>query len=135
MLEKKCVIIINEGLPLGQLANTVAVLTVSIGKNHPEMVGYDLEDYDGHVHSGITTLAIPVLKAGDKLGKIRDALKNHPELTVVDVINATSVTRSYDEYAYEMKNTPVDHLNYYGVAIYGSKKLVNQYTGSLGLLR
>src|SRR5690348_6515541 len=135
MLNHKCVIVVNESLPFGQLANAIAVLTISIGKKHPEIVGYDLVDHDGHIHSGITTLPIPVLKAGEKVAQIRIALRRHPELTVVDVTSATSVTRSYDEYAQKIKTTPVDQLNYYGVAIYGPKKLVNQYTGSLGLLR
>jgi hypothetical protein len=135
MSDSKCVIIVNESLPIGQLTNTVAVLALSLGKKHPEMVGCDLLDCDGHTHTGITTFPIPVLKAGDKLEKIRAALNRHPELTVVDVISATSVTRSYEEYAQEMKKSSIEKLNYYGVAIYGPKKLVNQYTGSLGLLR
>jgi hypothetical protein len=134
--DQKCAIIVNEALPLGQIANAVAVLTVSIGMKHPEMVGYELEDQDGHYHAGITTLAIPVLKGGDKLGKMRAALKReYGNLTVVDVTSATSVTRSYDEYAERLKTTPVSEIEYYGIAVYGPKKLVNQYTGSLGLLR
>ena len=135
MLDSKCVVVVNEGLPLGQLANAIAVLTMSMGKQHPEIVGYDMADHDGRIHSGITTLPIPVLKAGKNVAKIRAALNKHPELTVVDVTSATSETRSYDEYAQKMMDTPVDQLNYYGIAIYGPKKLVNQYAGSLGLLR
>lgn len=136
MSDRKCVIIVNETLPVGIVANTVAVLTLSIGKKHPEMVGYDLVDSDGYIHNGITTLPIPVLKAGDKIGKIRTALKQHHEsLTIIDVISATSTTRTYDEYAQVMKNTAAEELQYYGVAIYGPKKLVNQHAGSFGLLR
>lgn len=128
-------IVVDETLPLGQLANAVAVLTASMGKKHLEIMGYDLKDSNGNIHSGITTLPLPILKAGSKLAQMRTSLFQHPELSVVDVISATSTTRSYDEYADMMKTTPAEKLNYYGVAIYGAKKLVNQYTGSLGLLR
>ena len=135
MSDSKCVVLVNEALPLGKLANAIAVLTMSLGKKHPEIVGYDMADHDGHIHNGITTLPIPVLKAGSHVGKIRAALNKHPDLTVVDVTSATSETRSYDEYAQKMMDTPVAELTYYGIAIYGPKKVVNQYAGSLGLLR
>jgi hypothetical protein len=134
MSENKCVIILNENLPLGQLVNAAAVLTMSIGKLHPDLVGRNLEDGSGHHHQGITTIPLPVLKGAGKLQEMREGLKNHEgELTVVDLIDATSTTASYEEYAMELqKNT---QLNYHGIAIYGSRKLVNKYTGSLGLVR
>jgi hypothetical protein len=136
MSDGKCVIVVNEALPLGQIANCVAVLALSVGKKHPELIGVNLEDRDGNPHEGITTLAIPVLKGGKCLNQMRTSLRdNSSELTIVDVISATSVTRSYEEYSEKMKATPAEDLEYYGIAVYGPKKIVNQYTGSLGLLR
>jgi hypothetical protein len=109
---------------------------MSVGRKHPELVGVDLEDRDGNIHEGITTVAIPVLKGGKNLTQMRSSLRDRAsELTIVDVVSATSVTRSYEEYAEKMKVTPAEELEYYGLAVYGPKKIVNQYTGALGLLR
>lgn len=136
MSENKCVIVLNETLPLGQLVNSAAVLTMSIGKLHPDLVGRNLEDGSGHAHHGITTVPLPVLKGAGKLQEIREGLKFHEkELTVIDLIDATSTTASYEEYADKLKKSVKEVLNYYGLAIYGNRKLVNKYTGSLGLLR
>lgn len=136
MSENKCVIVLNETLPLGQLVNSAAVLMMSIGKLHPDLVGRNLEDGSGESHHGITTVPLPVLKGAGKLQEIREGLKTHEgELTVVDLIDATSTTASYEEYATQLKKSAKEHLNFHGIAVYGSKKLVNKYTGSLGLLR
>ena len=136
MSENKCVIVIDESLPVGQLVNSAAVLMMSIGKLHPDLVGRNLEDGSGYEHRGITTIPLPVLKGAGKLKEIREGLKLHEgELTVVDLIDATSNTASYEEYAAELKKSAKEVLNYYGIAIYGNRKLVNKYTGSLGLLR
>ncbi len=134
MSNNKCVVVLNENLPLGQLVNSAAVLMMSMGKLHPDLVGHNLEDVLGHAHQGITTVPLPVLKGAGKLKEIRERIRLHEgELTVVDLIDATSTTASYEEYAAHLKMSEV--LNYYGIAIYGNHKLVNKYTGSLGLLR
>src|ERR1700722_19384875 len=97
MSENKCVIVLNENLPLGQLVNSAAVLMMSIGKLHPDLVGRNLEDGSGHMHQGITTVPLPILKGAGKLKEIREGLKLHEgELTVVDLIDATSTTASYE---------------------------------------
>ncbi|QNM94711.1 DUF2000 domain-containing protein [Chitinimonas koreensis] len=133
----KCVIVIDQDLPLGVIANTAAVLSLSLGKALPDLVGHDLADQGGHRHRGITTAPIPILKSDRAaLQALREALKPHEDaLTVVDLIEATRTTRSYGEYADRLAGTPVAELVYQGIAVHGSSKLVNRYTGSLGLLR
>ena len=65
-----------------------------------------------------------------------EELKAHEdELTVIDITCATSTTRSYEDYAQAYKSTPTNELRYYGLLLYGKRKLVNRFTGSLGLLR
>ncbi|NLR74343.1 MULTISPECIES: DUF2000 domain-containing protein [Leeia] len=137
MSEQKCVIVIDPELPLGVIANAAAVLAVSLGKAVPELVGHDLQDADGLPHRGITTAAIPILKgSADGLQQMRSALSAHePELTVVDLTDATRSTRSYAEYAAHLAATPSSEVRYLGLAVHGSSKLVNKFTGSLGLLR
>lgn len=134
---KKCVILINHSLPIGVIANTAAVLSINLGKMIPEILGHDHKDNAGDNHHGITTMAIPILKSsGLLLKEMRQALKAYePDLTVIDLITATQTTKSYADYVYQYENTPIEHLEYLGLALYGEMKVVNKYTGSLGLLK
>jgi hypothetical protein len=133
----KCVVVIDQHLPLGIIANTAAVLCVSVGKLFPTLIGRDLQDHSGDRHLGITTAPIPILKGtAESLKKMRESLKQHePEVTVLDLISATQVAHSYDQYAHELQRTPLEDLQYQGLALCGPTKLVNKFTGSLGLLR
>ncbi|AZZ92042.1 DUF2000 family protein [Hahella sp. KA22] len=133
----KCVIIIDANLPTGPIANTAAVLALSLGKNYPELIGDPLPDHNGHLRAGITTTAIPILRAdGVGLRHLREELKEHePQLTVIDLTSATMTTKSYEAYAEKLQSTPVGELEYLGIALCGPKKTVNKFTGNLGLLR
>ena len=43
----KCVMVLDENLPLGLLANTAAILGITLGKHMPEAVGADVLDGSG----------------------------------------------------------------------------------------
>ncbi|UTH74697.1 DUF2000 domain-containing protein [Chromobacterium sp. IIBBL 290-4] len=135
MDELRCAIIVDPDLPVGVIANTAAVLSMTLGRRHPELVGADLADADGGARLGITTVPIPVLK-GDaaQLRALREQARQ-AGLTVVELIYATRSTRSYQEYAAVLRDTPQRDLQYQGLALCGSAKRVRQLTGSLGLLR
>ncbi|MDK2123070.1 DUF2000 domain-containing protein [Parachitinimonas caeni] len=134
-MENKCVVIVDESMPLGTIANTTAVLAATLGKLRPEMIGADLPDSSGFLHQGITTMALPILKGnGPLLKRMRSQLKAfEPALLVVDLISATRTTKSYQEYAAVLAAD--EDIEYFGLALFGDKKTVNSLTGSLGLLR
>ncbi len=50
---EKCVMIINENLPLRIIANTAAIMGISLGKEMPEVVGIDVTDKTNKEHLGI----------------------------------------------------------------------------------
>lgn len=136
MFDKKCVIIVDETLPLGVIANTAAVIAASFGRLFPEMIGDNLTDYLGHVHEGITTIALPILKGTPELLKrMREQLREVESMIVVDLISATRTTRSYEEYAAVLEQGPGEAIQYQGLGLIGDKKLVTKLTGNLGLLR
>jgi len=134
---KKCVIVIDHTLAIGLIANTAAVLSISLGKMVPGIIGHGHQDKAGDYHHGITTMAIPVLKSNaPSLKEMRQAVKAYePELMVVDLITATQTTKNYADYVYQYENTAIEHLEYQGLALYGEMKVVNKFTGSLGLFR
>lgn len=59
---EKCVMVIDEQLPLRIIANTAAVMGITLGKAMPEVVGADVRDESGHTHLGIIEFPVPILR-------------------------------------------------------------------------
>ncbi|KEA62610.1 hypothetical protein ADIMK_3082 [Marinobacterium lacunae] len=137
MLNNKCVFVIDQNLPLGLIANTAGVLALSIGEAFPGIIGRALEDSQGVFHRGITMLPIPILKGtADSLKEMREAVKAHePELTVVGFTNVAQTAKHYEDYSEKLESYAPEQIEYLGLALFGPKKVVNKFTGNLGLLR
>lgn len=41
---EKCVMVIDENLPLGIIANTAAIMGITLGKRMPQVVGADVHE-------------------------------------------------------------------------------------------
>ena len=135
---EKCVMVIDEHLPLGIIANTVAIMGITLGKEMPEVVGANVFDKSGNRHLGIIEFPVPILKCNaDVIKSIREKLyePDFTDLTVVDFSDLAQGCKTYDEFIDKMKNISEVDLNYFSVAICGAKKKVNKLTGSLPLLR
>src|SRR5258708_38931869 len=46
----RCVIGVDEAVPIGRAANAAAVIALTLGKRHPHLAGPDLVDGSGHAH-------------------------------------------------------------------------------------
>ena len=133
---EKCVMIINADLPLGLIANTAAVLSLTIGSKVEEIIGPDIYDGSGGKHTGITTTPIPILKSNaEEIKRLREEAANLDHLFVVDFSDAAQTTKTYEDYTQLIGKTLASDLSYLGIAIYGKKKSVNKLTGSMPLLR
>lgn len=135
---EKCVMVIDENLPLGIAANTAAIMGITIGKNMPEVVGGDVTNGSGNTHSGIIEFPVPVLRGSSEVIKqIRQKLYQpvFQDLTVVDFSDLAQGCKTYDEFIKKMGLVSEDTLQYFGIAICGPKKKVNKLTGNLPLLR
>lgn len=136
--DQKCVMVIDENLPLGLITNTAAVMGVTLGKLFPDTVGEDVYDKTGSCHLGIITLPVPILKGTPaSIKELRERLYQ-PEyggLTVVDFSDVAQSCKTYGEFTDKIAGTPESGLNYFGIAICGDKKRVNKLTGSMPLLR
>lgn len=134
MENNKCVLVIDKDLPLGVIANTIAVLTLSLGKAHPELVGENITNRDGTGHLGITRIPIPVLaSSNEEIKIIRDKLQS--VTTLVDFSNIAKGTKSYEEYSSAIAKTEAKDIEYLGIAVYGDKKVIAKYTGNMRLMR
>lgn len=135
---EKCVIVLDENLPLGLVANTAAILGITLRKMLPELVGADVLDRSGKPHLGIIEFPVPVLRGSSEVIRgIREKLyrPEFQELTAVDFSNLAQGCKTYDEFTEKMGHVPGNALQYLGIAICGAKKKVNKLTGNLPLLR
>ena len=133
---EKCVMVIDEGLPLGMIANTAAIMGITLGKKMPEVVGADVTDQSEHL--GIIEFPVPILRGTrPDIKQIREKLyqPEFQDLTVVDFSDLAQSCKTYDEFMEKMGRVSESDLQYLGVAICGSRKKVNKLTGNMPLLR
>lgn len=136
MTDVKCVIVIDENLPIGIAANTAAILGMTLGARIPEVVGVNVRDRLKREHMGIIEFPVPILKASpETLNRLRLSLydKEYSDLTVADFTDVAQSCGTYDEFIDKIGSA--EELKYFGIALCGTKKKVNRLTGSLPLLR
>ena len=134
--EKKCVMVVDTGLPVGLAVNAAAVLAVTLGRRIESIVGPDVADASGGLHIGLVDIPIPVLRAeAEVLGDVRSRAVATDGLLVVGFTDAAQTSKTYEDYTERMAASAPEDLRYLGVALYGDKRLVNKLTGSLPLLR
>ncbi|BFR49874.1 DUF2000 domain-containing protein [Nitratidesulfovibrio sp. HK-II] len=131
----KFAIVLDGGLPGGVAANAAAVLSLSVGRAFPDIVGPAVTDGDGGAHPGITQLPIPVLRAAPEA--LPDLRRKAAErgLYCVGFTHTARTARSYQAYTLRMAATPHDDLGFVGIAIVGERSAVDGLCGALPTLR
>jgi len=136
--QEKCVMIIDEQLPIGLVANTAAILGVTLGKLYPEGIGEDIYDSTGNKHLGIVNFPIPILKTNkEQLQTIRESIRQQSDqdVTIIDFSDVAQITNSYEQYRQTLESIAPEKLAYFGICLKGKKKLINKVAGSLPLYR
>ena len=132
----KCVMVLDAQLPIGLAVNTAAVLALTLGSRVEALLGPDVRDGSEHLHAGITTLPIPILKAdGEKLKRLWLQAREREDVFMVDFTDVAQTSHVYEDYTQKIAVLSAEQLHYLGVALYGKKETVSKLTGSLPLLR
>ena len=124
----RCVLIMNENISGGYLANAIAVIALTVGERHPYLVGAPLVDASGVSHPGLIPIGIPMLKCdNEQLKELRiKALEKGCD--VVDFPIQGLQTKDYDEFIDMMSVINTNDIDYLGIAIVGKKNAVNRLT-------
>ena len=112
---EKCVMIIDEQLPLGIIANTAAIMGITLGKSIPEVVGKDVYDKTGNKHLGIITFPVPILKGDIQTIKTIRKKLYEPEfsdLIVIDFSDIAQMSKIYNKNAIYYGNRIKLYRNY-----------------------
>lgn len=136
--DSKCVIILDDALPTGLLANTAAILGITLGKLVPQLIGEDVQDASGQTHPGITTLPVPILRGSrEALYAMREKLysKDYSDMVAVDFSDVAQRCVNYEDYKAKAKAESASGHSYLGIAILGPRKKVLKLTGSMALLK
>lgn len=133
----KMVIVVDRELPVGLIANTTAVLGISLGCMVEDMLGGDVYDGGGGIHRGLTKHPIPILGGTrDQIKQLRDKVYTTADgVEVVDFCQVAQKSLDYDTYSTAMAAVSGDELTYLGLGLFGPEKKINKLTGSIGLLR
>jgi len=136
MDETKSVIIVDNALPLGIMANAIAFLSVTLGQRVENRIGPDVMDSTGSMHAGVPEYVLPILQASrGELAGLRDTASHVDDLLTIDFSNAAQSSGTYAEYAEKLAQLPKADLYFLGVALHGPRKIVNKLTRHLQLLR
>lgn len=131
----RCVIVVDQNLPIGRAANATAVIALTIGQRHPILVGEPLVDKSGFNHPGLIPMGITVLAASsEELLAIRQK-GVESECDVVDFPMEGQQTTNYQTFREAVAVIEPQSLRYVGVALVGQKKKINRIIGHLGLLK
>ena len=134
-IPQRCVIVVDAALPVGKAANAAAVIALTVGQRHPELVGAALVDADGIAHPGLIPIGIAVLAAGrEELPGIR-AKGVEIGCDVVDFPVQGQETNDYQAFCDAVGKVATVDLNYLGVALIGEKKPISRIVANIGLLK
>ncbi len=131
----RCVILIDDALPIGKAANAAAVMALTMGRRQPHLVGEPLVDASGHPHPGLIPIGIPVLGAP---AADMPAIRQKAMAAGFDLVGFPAQgqqTNDYAEFREMVRLTQPDELRYLGLMIYGEKKKLSRIVGRYELLK
>ncbi|MBN2899767.1 MAG: DUF2000 domain-containing protein [Clostridia bacterium] len=134
----KCVMIVNEDLPRGIIANTTAALGISIASLQGNMTGKPVVDGNDRIHESITNIPIPILALpiDDMKALYDDLLENSADgIKVIGFSDVAQKSHHYDDYEAQIQKLEKDDIRYLGLCLYGPKIKINKLTGSMKILR
>lgn len=131
----KSVIAVDQSLPIGLKANIAAVLGLSLGREHPELLGETVKTEDEVSFAGITNTPLPILEANPS--ELADLYWTGGGLGVERwcFTDCALTTKNYEDYTRRCAETASLNMRFHGVLLHGSKKEINKLCSNYPLLK
>jgi len=137
-MSEKAVIVVDREIPIGLLANAVAVASFSLGQAVHGICGDEVRDASGNLYRGVIRIPLPILAAmPERMLQIRDTVRKQDfeDVVAIDFTEQAQRPQTYEAYGEVMAGTPGGDIVHRALALYGSRKRVDKLTGNLPLLR
>jgi len=130
-------VIVEPELSAGELANTVAVLSIGLGAAAPALAGVQLTDQAGRIFHVSAKKPVPVLQAAaaDLRSLLLRALPAPEGALVVPFPRFARALHVYADYETSMPERDLSSEIIDGVGLAGPTKWIRSLTGSLKLFR
>lgn len=135
---KKITAVLVKNLEFGVALNVIGHLAISIGAYADKdiMGRKELFDASNISHLGISKYPFIITKTtASKIKKTIELVCNMPDILVADYPSCMLNTGHDDELYSELKKTPNDEIQYYGIILYGSSEKINELTKKFSLWR
>lgn len=134
--EDRCVIVINQDLPLGLAINAASIVGVGIGNKIKQLIGQDLISADGVDYPGVISSSLPILKTtNEMIKKIQKDCSKIEEIYFFPFSLIAQSCKSYDDYAQKLTSTQDQNIQIAAIGLVGKKSKVNKLTGNLLLFK
>jgi len=130
-------VIVEPALPAGELANTIAVLSIGLGAAAPALAGAQLTDQTGRTFHVSANKPVPVLQAAaaDLRSLLLKALPAPDGALVVPFPRFARALHVYADYEASIPARDLSSEIIDGIGLAGPTKWIRSLTGSLKLLR
>lgn len=133
-LPLKWVVVIDDALPRGRAVNAAICVAAPTTARVRGLLGDDVVDADGQVHSGLPWLGCTVLSApSERLGTLHAAAAARSDVAVSDMPAQGQQIRVYADYLSTISGTRAADLTYYAVSLVGPRKVINTLVKGLPL--
>ena len=132
----KAYIVLFRDLPTASVLNTVALLSMGLAKEMPDLVGPEVLDSDGRRHLGICQCPVILLKAksASKLQNTYNCMKDDG-FCVIPFFEHSRELMTYSEYQASTAKIPVEELILSGFGTVGEAKTLRSHLKRFSLWR
>jgi hypothetical protein len=131
----KWVVVVDETVPAGRMANAVACVAATTGEAVSGLIGPSSPDASGQEHLGLPWTGCAILRATPaRLAEIREKAVASEGVLVAEMPALAQATRVYDEYMAELAETKPADLATCAISVVGPRNRVAKLVKGLELL-
>ncbi|MCW2258340.1 hypothetical protein M2263_004431 [Providencia alcalifaciens] len=132
----RCVIVINQNLPLGLAINAASIVGVGIGNKIKQLIGQDLISIDGIDYPGVISSSLPILKAtNEMIKKIQIDCSKLEGVYFLPFSLIAQSCKNYDDYVQKLTSAQDQDIQIAAIGLVGKKSKINKLTGNLLLFK